>query len=143
MFLLNVGQRSIERWIETQKSEAASLTAAQAGALFFLSRNDGALVGDVAQALCIGAPSMSGLVDRLERAGLVERRRDAQDGRAVRLHMTETGRVAALRAKAVLAALNAQLTQGFSESEIDVVARWLESLQAKFPSPGVPSGHGK
>ena len=35
--------------------------AAQAGTLFFLSRKGGALIGDVAQALRIGAPAMSGL----------------------------------------------------------------------------------
>jgi hypothetical protein len=29
--------------------------------------------------------------------------------------------------------LNARLTEGFTSSEIDVVARWLTSLQDKFP----------
>ena len=30
--------------------------------------------------------------------------------------------------------LNARLTEGFTEAEIDVVARWLTSLQTKFPA---------
>lgn len=132
-FLLNTGQRAVERWIEGQASTQAGLTAAQAGVLFYLSRNDGALIGDVAQALRIGAPSMSGLADRMARAGLLERRRDSVDGRAIRLFQTDAGRTAAQGAKSVLAALNAQLHEGFSEAEIALVARWLDSLQTKFP----------
>ena len=76
---------------------------------------------------------MSGLVDRVERAGLVERYADELDRRASRLWLTDAGRAALKRAKSGLAELNARLTEGFTESEIDVVARWLTSLQDKFP----------
>jgi hypothetical protein len=37
------------------------------------------------------------------------------------------------QSKAGLAEVNARLTEGFTEAEIDVVARWLTSLQSKFP----------
>ncbi len=77
---------------------------------------------------------MSGLVDRAERAGLVERHADENDRRASRLWLTKDGRAAVKRSKAGLADLNARLTEGFSEAEIDVVARWLGSLQDKFPA---------
>lgn len=76
---------------------------------------------------------MSGLVDRVERAGLVERHSDELDRRASRLWLTTAGRAALKRAKSGLTELNARMTEGFTESEIDVVARWLESLQDKFP----------
>jgi hypothetical protein len=33
-----------------------------------------------------------------------------------------------------LTELNARLTEGFTDAEIDVVARWLASLQTKFPT---------
>ena len=36
-------------------------------------------------------------------------------------------------AKAGLDGLNAHLTEGFTPEEIGVVARWLGSLQTKFP----------
>jgi hypothetical protein len=32
-----------------------------------------------------------------------------------------------------LARINARLTEGFSDAEIEVVARWLASFQSKFP----------
>ncbi len=132
VFLLNVAQRAVERWIESSTDGPAALSAAQAGAMFFLSRSDGALVGDVAQALKIGASAMSGLANRLEQAGYLMRKRDELDGRTTRLFQTEEGRAAGQRAKAALGALNAKLSNGFSEDEMVVVGRWLESLPQRL-----------
>jgi DNA-binding MarR family transcriptional regulator len=132
IYLLNVGQRRLHRWSQA-RTAAGGVTAAQAGLLFFLGRNDGALMSEAAAALHMGAPGMSGLADRTERAGLVERRPDEADGRASRLWLTEAGRSARQRSQARLKALNAKLTEGFTAAEIDAVARWLTSLQTKFP----------
>jgi len=132
VFLLNIAQRAVDRWIETSAGGPAALSAAQAGTMFFLSHSDGALIGDVAQALNIGAPAMSGLANRLEQAGYVVRERDQGDGRAIRLYQTETGRLAGQRAKAALGTLNAKLSEGFSKEEMDVVGRWLASLPLRL-----------
>ena len=132
VFLLNLAQRAVDRWIEGRAGGSSALSAAQAGTLFFLSRSDGALIGEVAQALNIGAPAMSGLASRLEQAGYVVRQRDSEDGRAIRLYQTEEGRLAGQGAKAALGALNAKLSEGFSEDEMAVVGRWLESLPQRL-----------
>ncbi|MFM0223959.1 MarR family winged helix-turn-helix transcriptional regulator [Paraburkholderia dipogonis] len=132
VYLLNVGQKRLNRWSQT-RTAAGGVTAAQAGLLFFLGKNDGALTSEAAAALDLKAPGMSGLVDRVERAGLVERHSDELDRRASRLWLTAAGRAALKRSKSGLAELNARLTEGFTASEIDVVARWLTSLQDKFP----------
>jgi DNA-binding MarR family transcriptional regulator len=76
---------------------------------------------------------MTGLVDRMVRAELVERRADPKDGRAFRLHLTPHGEVAREEAKSGVEGLNAHLTEGFTDEEIAVVSRWLTSLQSKFP----------
>jgi DNA-binding MarR family transcriptional regulator len=133
VYLLNVGQKRLHRWSQA-RAAAGGVTAAQAGLLFFLERNDGALTNEAAAALDLKAPGMSGLVDRTERAGLVERQPDELDGRACRLWLTKNGRVALKHSKAGLVDLNARLTAGFSASEVDVVARWLTSLQENFPA---------
>jgi DNA-binding MarR family transcriptional regulator len=132
VFLLNVAQRAVERWKETRGDGPAPLSAAQAGTMFFLSANDGALIGEVAQALNIGAPAMSGLAARLEKAGYLTRMPDPQDGRAFRLYQTEEGRRAGRRAKAALGALNARLRHGFSDDEMEIVGRWLEAVAENF-----------
>ncbi|MDP9919505.1 MarR family winged helix-turn-helix transcriptional regulator [Variovorax boronicumulans] len=136
VFLLNVAQRAVQRWKETRGDALPALSAAQAGTMFFLSANDGALTGEVAQALNIGAPAMSGLAARLEKAGYLTRAQDPNDGRAFRLYQTEEGRLAGQRAKAGLGALNARLTQGFSDEEMAIVGRWLESVVENFSAEG-------
>ncbi|MBN3818166.1 winged helix-turn-helix transcriptional regulator [Paraburkholderia sp. Se-20369] len=132
VYLLNVGQRRLHRWSQA-RTAAGGVTAAQAGLLFYLAKNDGALTSEAAAALDLKAPGMSGLVDRAERAGIIERHADETDRRASRLWLTKEGRAALKRTKAGLADLNARLTEGFTAPEIDVVARWLASLQDKFP----------
>lgn len=136
IYLLNVGQRKLHRWIEARAGAEGGASAAQAGALFYLARHDGALIGDLAGALDLAPSAMTGLADRMERAGLLERRRDPDDGRATRLYLTDAGRLALEPARRTVAALNEQLAEGFSAAEIEVVARWLQSLQDKFGDPG-------
>jgi len=131
VYLLNVGQRRLQRWSQVRAARGG-VTAAQAGLLFFLGNNDGALTSEAAAALDLGAPGMSGLADRSEKAGLIERRADEYDGRASRLWLTEAGRQARQRSRTRVKELNAVLTEGFTEAEIDVVARWLTALQTKF-----------
>ena len=114
----------------TQKN---GVTAAQSGLLFVLGQRDGVLMGEAGAALDLGPPGISGLVDRMTAANLIRRRADPEDGRAWRLWLTPAGRAALAQSKAGLAEINARLTDGFSEAEIDIVARWLTSLQTKFP----------
>lgn len=131
IFLLNVAQRRVQRLVAAQGPKG--VTATQAGLLFVLGRRDGVLLGEAGAALDLGMPGISGLVERAVEAGLIEKRADPDDGRAWRLWLTASGRRARERAKANAAELNARLMEGFSDAEIDVVARWLVSVQQKFP----------
>ena len=49
-------------------------------------------------------------------------------------HVQRAGRAALAETRTGLTELNARLTEGFTDAEIDVVARWLTSLQTKFPT---------
>ena len=115
------------------RGRSLHVTATQAGLLFVLGQPDGMLLGEAGAALDLGMPGISGLAERAVEAGLVEKRADRDDGRAWRLRLTAAGRRARARAKARTAELNARLTEGFSDAEIDIVARWLASVQQKFP----------
>jgi DNA-binding MarR family transcriptional regulator len=132
VFLLSVAQRRLQRWVAA-RTQDSGVTAAQSGLLFILGQRDGVLIGEAGAALDLGPPGISGLVDRMTAANLIRRRADPDDGRAWRLWLTPSGRAALAQAKAGLAEINARLTGGFTEAEIDVVARWLTSLQTRFP----------
>ena len=131
IYLLSVAQRRLQRWMAAQPTR--EVTPAQAGLLFILGKQDGALIGEVGAALDLGPAGISGLVDRSAAAKLVERRADREDGRAWRVWLTPRGRNVLAQAKADTAAINAALTEGFTSAEIDIVARWLTSIQDKFP----------
>ncbi len=129
IYLLNVAQRRVQHWTRAQYGD---VTAAQAGALFLLGPAEGVLVGEVARSLGVGAPAATGLLDRMEAAGLVERRPDERDGRAARLFLTASGRTARVAAKARAKEMNTKLVEGFSDEELDTIARWLASIQERF-----------
>jgi DNA-binding MarR family transcriptional regulator len=132
IFLLNVAQRRLQRFVAAQSKDGA-VTPAQSGLLFVLGRRDGVLLGEAGAALDLGMPGMSGLAERMVEAGLIEKRADPDDGRASRLWLTPAGRKALARSRARVAEINARLTEGFSDAEIDIVSRWLASVQNKFP----------
>ena len=131
IFLLNVAYRRVQRHVAALTKDRG-VTSAQSGLLFVLGRRDGALMGEAGAALDLGMPGISGLAERMADAGLIEKRADPDDGRAWRLWLTGAGRKALARSKAGAAELNRQLMDGFTEAEIDIVSRWLTSVQGKF-----------
>ena len=76
-----------ERWAEKH-----GLSAGRMGVLFRLMRCGDTPLGDLALALDSTPRNITGLVDHLERDGLVERIPDPADRRSVRARLTETGR---------------------------------------------------
>jgi len=131
IYLLNVAQRRVQRALVSHSPDA--VPPAQAGLLFVLSRQDGVLMNEAGAALDLGPAGISGLVDRMTAAGLVERRADASDARASRIFLTQRGRKTLLRAKDIAHETNTKLMEGFSAREIDIVARWLTGIRDKFP----------
>ena len=126
-----MAQRRLQRFLAAQ-TERGGVTAAQSGLLFVLGRRDGALMGEAGAALDLGMPGISGLAERMCEAGLIDKRADPDDGRASRLWLTPMGRKALARSKASVAQLNARLTEGFSDADIDIVARWLNHVRTTF-----------
>jgi DNA-binding MarR family transcriptional regulator len=57
-----------------------------------LDREDGQTLAALSRHMLVTAGNLTGLVDRAERDGLVERRADAHDRRATHVHLTKRGR---------------------------------------------------
>lgn len=129
--LLKTAQKRVERWIE---SEAAveNVSAAQAALVLVLGRNDGALIGDVAVALDVAPSAMTGMADRMARAGFVERRPDPRDGRSNRLFLTEKGWAIREKAVGLLDDLEKQMNQDLDPAAQAAVRTWLENMAARF-----------
>lgn len=130
IYLLTLAQRRVQAAVQ---DDAEGKTAARAGLLMALKADgDGVPMKRLAAALGLGAPALSGLLDRMARDGLVERRPDPADGRAWNIALTPAGR--SLRTAAVRSArmLNDRLCEGFDDAELALVARWLEAAGTRF-----------
>lgn len=84
---------------------------------------------DLLERLVISQPGLSRKVERLQTAGLVERRPDPQDGRGVIVRLTRSGR-AALRAaaKVHMAGVDREFAQRLSDDEAIVLSTTLRRL---------------
>ena len=74
-----------------KETEQLGITARQATLLWLVKRSPGLSLAELAAEEGISPPAMSGHVDRLERAGLLERERSSDDRRRVGLKLTEDG----------------------------------------------------
>jgi len=74
-----------------KETEQLGVTARQATLLWLVKRSPGLSLAELAAEEGISAPAMSGHVDRLERAGLLERVRSSDDRRRVGLRLTDEG----------------------------------------------------
>ena len=105
------------------------LTLAQWVLMSALWRRDGLLVSELSTFSGNLLPATSRIVARMEDAGLVERRPDAQDRRAVRVYLTNKGKALSHLGEFYLQA-NARLLDGFSETEVETLFALLSRIQA-------------
>ena len=74
-----------------KETEQLGITARQATLLWLVKRSPGLSLAELASEEGISPPALSGHVDRLERAGLIERVRSSEDRRRVGLRLTDEG----------------------------------------------------
>ncbi len=132
IYLLNSSQRRVQQWIAGQGREGLQLSAPQAGVLFVLERQDGRLMGELAQQLDLVPSAVSGLVERMQKLGLLERKACAVDGRAQRVWLTDQGRAQLPLLHEVTAQAQEKFSKGFSREELEVVERWLKQVRQEF-----------
>ncbi len=93
LLTLRTGLRRFLRWSE-QQAESAGITPAQHQLLLAIRGHPdprGPTIGEVADYLLLRHHSAVGLIDRADDAGLLERVRDDDDHRLVRLKLTNAG----------------------------------------------------
>ena len=84
---------------------------------------------ELARALHIEGPTLTRHLDGLEEEGLVVRRRDPHDRRAVSVELTEAGRAKHADMLRAVQAFNRRLLSGLSEGEIDELQALLARLE--------------
>ncbi|WP_306715452.1 MarR family winged helix-turn-helix transcriptional regulator [Burkholderia dolosa] len=114
--------------------EPFDLTAQQIGVILLLSRGYANTPFELSRKMAYDSGSMTRMLDRLERKGLVARSRSEQDRRMIELTLTERGADAARALPSLIAtALNAQLA-GFSADELATLTGLLKRFIANGPN---------
>ncbi|HEX3010434.1 MAG TPA: MarR family transcriptional regulator [Syntrophomonadaceae bacterium] len=90
-FTMRAAMKKIEKNLTLQLDEAG-VTIPQSFILNYLLQDNGATLKEIGNKSLIDSSSMTVLVDKLEKDGLVERQLDTQDRRAIRVFITEKGR---------------------------------------------------
>ncbi len=115
-FLLSRAARSMKRALEARLSEH-NITATQYIVLEVLREHDGASLSLLGQKLYFDNPTITGVVDRMERDDLVERRRVAGDRRVINVFLTSRGKALALRTSEEAEAINREAMQQFTPQQ--------------------------
>ncbi len=131
-FLLHRAQRALSTYASVGLSEALGISVSQLTTLMYVSRHEGCSLSELAELLDLNKSAVTGLVQRMERAGTLRREPNPDDARGSLLYVTPKGHEVRERAKPLLRKLNAELTHGFSPAEIDTVLRFLDGIVQRF-----------
>lgn len=104
------------------------LTLARARALFALSRRGPLTQKQLAEELEIETPTLVRVLDGMEKQNLIERRTEAGDRRAKRIHMTPEGESTAASVNASAADLRTSITADISSEDIATSLKVVRSL---------------
>jgi DNA-binding MarR family transcriptional regulator len=108
---------------------AVGATSAQWRAMFWLSREPGMKQVELAERLDVEPITAGRIIDRLEEAGLVERRRDPVDRRVWRLYLTDSADPLIERLKVLAEDLLAGALAGIDAEEITALRRTLARIR--------------
>ena len=90
---------------------------------------------DLAAAVGIEGPTLTRHLDGLEQAGIVERRRDPENRRAVLVELTEAGHELHARLLRIVIGFNKRLHREVSETDVAHLVAVLERLEQNALSP--------
>jgi DNA-binding MarR family transcriptional regulator len=137
IFLVFSAQQKLKMYLNSAlTASGVRVTVAQAGILFLLKQKDGRTMTELSQILGIDNSTMTGLTDRLEKAGFLKRHANPGDRRTSHIQITPQGLAEVNGAKAVIRRVNEEIKSGFSAEEIEAFKRVLNGLFDKFQRNG-------
>jgi DNA-binding MarR family transcriptional regulator len=125
---VNLLLRMICQAQRSQMSEALAGIGVYAGQemfLWHLWQEEGLTQSQLVERMCVQPPTVSKMLDRLEKAGLVERRPDTENSHLSHVYLTELGKVRQRDVRGIWTTMEQRLTQGLTMEERIVLRRLL------------------
>ena len=127
-----------------QQIEELEVHPSQMPFIMILSRRDGCSQKEMAECLEIKPPTVNVSIQRLEKSGMVYRKKDEQDQRIMQVYLTEKGRETVKRIMRQAQEMEKIMFQGFSETELCLLRRFFEQMLNNLHNiPGEPVGKCK
>jgi DNA-binding MarR family transcriptional regulator len=112
--------------------EGVTVTPAQMGILFLLRKGIDLPMTELSNSLSLDNSTLTRHSDKLIKSGLAERVKDDSDRRVSKLRITKSGIEESNRAIKIANEINSDVISGFSQSEIEIFTKILESINLKF-----------
>jgi len=113
-----------------QKVAELNITSVQALILGFLRDEDRITSSELGKRTELDSATLTGIIDRLEAAELIERRGNPADRRSIHVHLTEQGRFLGTEAVRLIAEANVAFLEMLSEKERGELRRIIKKLRA-------------
>ena len=130
-FLISDVSRLMRRRFDA-RARLIGVTRAQWRTLTILSRHEGVNQGGLADLLEVEPITLCRMIDRLEEAGLVERRRDPADRRAWRIFLTDKARPIIEQLRALGEELFVDALVGIDDATRDAMFATLNAIRANL-----------
>jgi DNA-binding MarR family transcriptional regulator len=142
-FLLSDVSRLMRKRFD-ERARLFGATRAQWKTLFILSRNEGINQGGLAELLEVEPITLCRMIDRLEEAGLVERRRDPADRRAWRIFLTDAAQPVLVELRAYADEMMEAALTGLNENDRAALRQSLDTIRSNLLNHETPkeAAHG-
>lgn len=130
-FRLGAIARKMTRYYNSQLS-AYGITIVQSWVLFYLSANSGSSLKDIAAALQLDSPVVTGLIDRLVKEDLVSREEDPEDRRSLRICLTSRGLEVVQEITPIVIEYNHRISSIVDSDDVPAFERALDVLEQEL-----------
>jgi MarR family transcriptional regulator, organic hydroperoxide resistance regulator len=112
-----------------QKVAELSVTPVQALALGFLNEEDQITASELGRKTELDSATLTGILDRLETARLIQRRNNPDDRRSILIHLTERGKTVGAEAARLIVEANQEFLRDLTEEERHVLHAMIRKLR--------------
>jgi DNA-binding MarR family transcriptional regulator len=128
--LAKAGQLGYRFW--GHKVSDLNVTPVQAMVLRFLYDQDQITSIDLGKKTELDSPTLTGIIDRLENAGLIDRKDNPHDRRSIQIYLTEKGKITGEQVARRMEEANTDFLKAFTPQESGELRRLINTLRNQF-----------
>ena len=126
-YLLTTAQHSVFQYLNGKLSEY-DVTPSQYGVLSCLWQREFATPKQISEILCLETSTISGVLDRMHKKGLIDRVINRDDRREVRVVPTEKGKALQEPISKIIDEVNEEVLKCFTEEEVALLKNQLRII---------------